>query len=170
MNKRIIARSFHLALSLLTVFAMVIPAQGSALAPAVPAAEVSTEGAVSPAPLPETASPASESSSVPYWVPALHPDGVPGDAVSQIPEYRLAENSPTLASPPDDCDSQGVRVLNPYNASETLEAKFCAGDTAGRGELWLRSNATVAHVVKIQPDPGVENLNPMEGITWRGSR
>ncbi len=71
-----------------------------------------------------------------------------------------------LAEPPPDCSTPVLIVRNPRNLSESMEVRFCEWSTPGLGELWLRSNSTVAHVVKVLPDPGVENLAPMAFIAW----
>ena len=71
-----------------------------------------------------------------------------------------------LLTPPADCNSNNVIVQNPYNASSTVEAKFCEGLVPGSGELWLHNNTQVAHVVRILPDPGILNLAPLAIITW----
>jgi hypothetical protein len=84
------------------------------------------------------------------------------DKATSVTEFQY------FSAPPDDCSDPNInlKVLNPHNASETMEAKFCEEGYPGQGSLWLKSNATVAHIVKILPDEGVENINSRAFITW----
>lgn len=69
-------------------------------------------------------------------------------------------------TPPEDCNSVNVQIVNPFNALETLEAKFCESNEPGIGDLWLHSNTTVAHVVSVIPEAGVSNLSHKQFVSW----
>ena len=80
----------------------------------------------------------------------------------------LLERNTTVeyVEPPADCRALNVKISNPTNYLESLAAKFCETNIAGQGTLWLQSNATAAHIVRILPDVDVENLNPTAMVTW----
>ena len=86
------------------------------------------------------------------------------NGAEDVSRMRSASSStPNMC--PGSCATRYVRVENPAN-SETVEAIFCESDIPGLGALWLRSNATVGHVVKVMPDPGVQNIAQVAGLVW----
>lgn len=84
-----------------------------------------------------------------------------------VPDHQDAAQDPgTLLERPENCSASNIIVQNTRFASVSVEATFCEGDIPGQGSLWLFSHSTIAHLVKIFPDAGVENIGPVSGFIW----
>jgi hypothetical protein len=87
-----------------------------------------------------------------------------GSAIAFPVKAQKAAQISSLSEP--SCQTSDIPVSNPSNASESMEVRFCNGPTPGTGDLWIRNNATVAHIVHVVPDTGVQNLTSLAGATW----
>lgn len=68
--------------------------------------------------------------------------------------------------PPQDCTSSDIKVQNPENGPNSVEARFCENGSTGIGDLYIHNNSSVAHVQTIISDDGDVNILLANTMTW----